>query len=411
MKFSYKAKKGPDKIVKGIVEAENTESAVAKISQMGLVPVSVQEGTGHSEEIHEAPGRQEPGSFFKKGASKKDVYIFTKKLRVLLRSHEPILRSLYFLEEQTPNRELKEILRSIIGLVREGLSFSESLARFPRHFPPLYISIIKAGEASGNLDHALDQITGYLDKERQLSQKVTASLAYPAVMVTVGFATVVFILTFVIPKLKTLFEDFADKLPLVTKVLLDVSMFFSRYWIMLLIFTAVFIAYLYYTRSAPWQRRILTAVKKRTPVISNIIYNQALCRFASGLSILLSAGVSILDSIKIATPLIDDDDAKKGLDNACDQIVAGTPLEESLRNNCRFLPDMFIRMVAVGEASGRLDEILTELGENYADEVETATTIVTSLVEPVAILIVGGILGVIVIAILLPIFEMSLFIQ
>jgi type II secretory pathway component PulF len=188
-------------------------------------------------------------------------------------------------------------------------------------------------------------------------------------------------------------------------------MFFSRYWIILLVLTAVFVAYLYYTRSAPWQRRILAVVKKRTPVIRTIIYNQALCRFASGLSILLSAGVSILDSIKIATPLIDDDDAKKELDNACDQIVAGAPLEESLRNNCKFLPDMFIRMVAVGEASGRLDEILAELGENYADEVETATTIVTSLVEPVAILIVGGILGVIVIAILLPIFEMSLFIQ
>jgi len=194
-------------------------------------------------------------------------------------------------------------------------------------------------------------------------------------------------------------------------VLLDVSGFCSRNWIALFAAFIITGGFLFYTRNTPWQRKAGSAIKKKLPVISGIIYNQSLCRLAGGLSILLSSGVSLLDSIRISVPLVTDEDSQKQLKNACQQIVEGAGLEESLRTNCKFLPDMFIRMVAVGEASGRLDEILTEIAKGYAEEVETATKVVTSLIEPLAILLVGGILGFIVIAVLLPIFEMSLFVQ
>ncbi len=322
-----------------------------------------------------------------------------------------MLKSLYFIEEQTTNRQFKEIIKSIAEAIREGRSFSDSLSKIPQYFSPLYVNIIKAGEVSGKLDQSLDEITKYLDAERQLSQKVISSLTYPAVMVAVGFATILCIITFVIPKLRSLFEDFIDELPLATKILLDLSTFFSQYWLFLLIAVIGGIAFLLNTRGSKWQKRAIEKIKKNIPVVKDVIYNQALCRFARGMSILLFSGVSLLESIEISTPLIEDAQARKELNKACQQIIAGAGLEESLKENCTYIPDMFIKMVAVGEASGRLDEILKELADSYAEEVETTTKMVTSLIEPVAILVVGGILSFIVVAVLLPIFEMSMFME
>ncbi|MFH1310156.1 MAG: type II secretion system F family protein, partial [Candidatus Omnitrophota bacterium] len=402
MKFIYKAKKGPEEIVEGVIEAVNQENAVTKIREMGLFPVTVRMATDSANKVQVSTVKKDkPLAVSKKNAtkgrvSKKHIYLFTKKLKVLIKSQEPILRSLYFLEDQISNAEFKKVLQTIIASVKDGNAFSDSLAKFPKHFDPLYISIIKAGEAGGKLDYAMEQIAGYMEGERQMAQKVISSLAYPAVMVSVGFASIIFILTFVVPKLTSLFVDLGDRLPFVTKVLLNVSSFFSQYWIIIFGFFIAVGVFLVYTKNTPWQKKVMNLIKKKIPVINNIIYNQSLCRFSGGLSILLSSGVPLLDSIRIAVPLVGDDDAKRELNNACRQIVGGAGLEESLRDNCTFLPDMFIRMVAVGEASGRLDEILVEVGQGYAEEVETATKIVTSLIEPLAILIVGGILGFIV---------------
>ncbi|MBU1083575.1 MAG: type II secretion system F family protein [Candidatus Omnitrophota bacterium] len=409
MRFIYKAKKGPHEVIEGAIEAVSRDAAVGKIRQMNLVPIALKEDVS-------VPARKEAKKTIKLAAgggkvSKKNIFMFTKKLRVLLKSQEPLLKSLYFLEDQVDSHQFKAMIRAIAESVREGLGFSESLSKFPKLFSPLYVSIIQAGEASGNLDNSLEEISKYLENERQLSQKVMASLAYPSVMITVGAATIIFIITFVVPKMKSLFEDLADRLPLATRILLDVSEFFSHYWIFMFAAAIAGSIFLMYTREAEWQKNIIAQIKKRIPVVKDIIYNQSLCRFAGGVSILLSSGVSLLDSIRISIPLIEDDKGREELEDACQQIVAGAGLEESLSDNCRYLPDMFIKMVAVGEASGRLDEILRELSDSYRDEVETTTKVVTSLIEPMAILIVGGILGFIVIAVLLPIFEMSLFVQ
>ncbi|MCK5450755.1 MAG: type II secretion system F family protein [Candidatus Omnitrophica bacterium] len=410
MKFYYKAKRGPNEIVQGDIVAANQDVAVAKLRQMGLVPIYVKTKTTGG--VREKSIEKKKKQIFSGGkVTKTHIYIFTKKLRVFLRSQEPLLKSLYFLESQITNKNFKNLIKSIIEAVREGLSFSDSLDRFPQYFSPLYISIIRAGEASGKLDESLNEIAKYLDDEKQLSQKVMSSLAYPVVMVSVGFATIIFIITFVVPKLRGLFEDFADKLPIMTKLLLDLSTVFSRYWIIIFGGFAGFVVFLVYTKEEMWQKRALGVIKKKTPVVKDIIFNQSLCRFARGMSILLASGVSLLEAIRISIPLIEDEAARGELDKACQQIIGGAGLEESLRENCRYIPDMFIKMVAVGEASGRLDEILNEMADSYSEEVETMTKMVTSLIEPVAILIVGGILGFIVIAVLLPIFEMSLFVQ
>lgn len=412
MRYIYRAKRGPEEVVEGTVDAANQDAVVAKIIEQGLVPVLVEEEAKYlARKSSSRPVRSGYVSILGGRIRKAHIYDFTKKLKTLLKSQVPILDSLFILYDQTAHKGFKDVIGALINLVKEGANFSESLERFPQHFSPLYISIIKAGEASGSLDSSLEQISKYLDNERQMSMKVKSSLAYPAVMIFVGFATLIFLMTFVIPKLSVLFEDFADKLPIITKGLLGASAFFSRYWILLGVLFVAFVIFLYYTRGATWQKRIVSTAKRRTPVVSSIIYNQSLSRLARALSILLSSGVSLLESVKMVTPLIDDPAAQSQLNNAHKQIVSGTGLEESLRNNCAFLPDLFIKMVAVGEASGRLDEILMELAENYAEEVDSKTKIMTSLIEPMAILVVGSILSLIVIAVLLPIFEISFFIQ
>ncbi|MFH1798453.1 MAG: type II secretion system F family protein [Candidatus Omnitrophota bacterium] len=414
MKFYYKAKKGLNEEVEGVVEAASQDAAVAEVRKLGLVTVSIEDAArvSGSRAKKTSKAKAKPMKFFSGGKiSKKQIHFFSKKLRALLRSQEPILKCLYFLQSQTDHKELKKVIEAVIVSVKDGHSFSDSLEMFPQHFTPLYIGIVRAGETSGRLDYALEQITKYLDNERQLSQKIASSLAYPVVMVGVGFSTIIFIITFVIPKLKGLFEDFGDKLPIMTKILLNMSDFSARYWLVMSIFFGGLIGFLVYSKNTSWMKRALGEIKRRLPVVKTIIYNQSLSRFTTGLSILLSSGVSLLESIKVSIPLIGDETAKKELGEACNEILAGTALEESLQSTCKYLPDMFIRMMAVGEASGRLDEILTELADTYSDEVETATRMVTSLIEPVAILVVGGVLSFIVISVLLPIFEMSMFME
>ena len=411
MRYKFKAKKGPSEIVEGIIDAVSQDIAVARLAEQGLLPIRVEEEREKaSPKAHVE--REDPEAAFKRTKiSKETLYVFTKQLKTLIKSQVPILNSLYILQDQIADKKFKEIVASIITSVREGASFSEGLSRFPYCFPPLYIGILQAGEASGKLDYSLEQIALYLEQERYLSQKVKSSLAYPAVMIAVGVATVIFLMTFVIPKLSGLFEDFLDQIPLVTKMLLAASVFFAEYWLYLIVFIVSFIAIIIRNRDSAWLKKLSYNIKSRIPVIKDIVYYQSLCNFARGLSVLLSNGVALLDSIRIAVPLIENENAQKELHNVYRQIIAGSGLEESLRSQTTFLPDLFIRMIAIGEASGRLDEILKEIASGYADDVDVKTKVVTSLIEPLAILVVGSILGFIVIAVLLPIFEISFFID
>lgn len=408
MRFTYQAKKGPGETVEGVIEAPTQDAAVAKIIGQGLVPVFVEgEGQGQARQSA-APARKQGISLpFGKKISRVQIYHFTKQMRVFLKSQVPILNSLYIIEGQATNPYFKGMIQSIIGAVREGANFSESLERFPGYFSPLYISMIKAGEASGRLDHSFNEISKYMEHEMQLSQKVKSSLAYPVVMISVGVATVIFLVTFVIPKLAVLFEDLSDGLPAMTRVLMSVSQFFSKYWLAIIGVMIISVISLYQNRNAPWQKKAVERLKKHIPVVKDVIYNQTLARLARSLSMLLSSGVSVAESISIATPLVEDEQSQAQMQGAYRQILSGGGLEESLKKNCLFLPDVFIKMIAVGESSGRLDEILGELADDYADAVEAQTKIVTSLIEPVSILVVGAILGLIVIAVLMPIFEMS----
>jgi len=411
MRYIYKAKKGPGEIVEGTISAMSQDAAVSRLIEQGLVPIQVvEERKGPSGKTPRG-GREASKAVRKIRPSGDSLYIFTKQLKVLLKSQVPILNSLYILEDQIADKKFKEVISGIIKSVREGANFSESLSKFPHCFPPLYIGIIKAGEASGKLDYSLEQMSAYLEQERQLLQKVKSSLAYPLVMITVGIATVIFLMTFVIPKLSVLFEDFIDKIPMVTKILLAVALFFSKYWLYLAIAFGGLVFTIFRNRESAWLRNAVYKMNSKIPVIKDIIYYQSLCRFARGLSILLSNGVALLDSIRIAMPLMESEKDRKELHNVYRHIISGAGLEESLRDHASFLPDLFIKMVAVGEASGRLDEILGELADSYSDDVETKTKIVTSLIEPLAILVVGIILGFIVIAVLLPIFEISFFIE
>jgi type II secretory pathway component PulF len=407
MRFKYQAKKGPGETVEGAIEAPTQDMAVAKIIERGLVPVFV-EGEGQGRAMQPAPPPKRGFSLpFGKKVSKLQIYHFTKQMRVFLKSQVPILNSLYILEGQAVNPYLKRMVQSIIEAVREGANFSESLQKFPQYFSPLYISIIKAGEASGRLDHSFNEISKYMENEMQLSQKVKSSLAYPIVMVSVGIATVIFLVTFVVPKLAVLFEDLSDGLPTMTRVLMSVSQFFARYWLAVIGVAIVSAISIYQNRNSAWQKKAVERLKKNIPVVKDVIYNQSLSRLARSLAMLLSSGVPVAESISIATPLVEDEEAQAQMQSAYRQILAGGGLEETLRKNCRFLPEVFIKMIAVGESSGRLDEILGELADDYADTVEAQTKIVTSLIEPISILVVGAILGLIVIAVLMPIFEMS----
>ncbi|MBF0253003.1 MAG: type II secretion system F family protein [Candidatus Omnitrophica bacterium] len=415
MIYKYKAKKGPTKVVEGEIEASSSDNAVTKIRSMGLFPVLLEEVKPSDQKdntkVKKIPVIVMPKLFFRDRVTTEDIYNFTKQLKILVKSQEPILNSLYFIAAQSHSNGMKKLMETLINDVKDGSSVSEALESHPEYFNALYVSIIKAGEMAGKLDHSLEQIADYMDAERQMARKVMSSLAYPFVMISVGLATIFFMMAFVIPKIRGLFDDMGERLPVMTKMLLATSDFLSNNWIIVICSFLILSGILVYSGRGGRGRRMKEKILSDIPVIKTVIFNQNLHRFSGALSILLSSGISVLEALKISAPLAGNDKYAKQVNKAHDDIMAGMALEESFSENCTFLPEMFRKMVAVGEASGRLDEILAELSMGYAEDVETQARVVTSLIEPLAILLVGGVLSVIVISILLPIFEISMFVR
>ncbi len=415
MIYKYKAKKGPSKIIEGEIESSSQDTAVAQIRSMGLFPVVVEVVSTKEKTSTRKTSKKIsivlPKIPWRDKASQDEIYNFTKQLKILVKSQEPILSSLHFIEAQSLSSGMKKLLQAIISDVKEGSSVSEALEAHPAYFNDLYISVIKAGEVSGKLDHSLEHIAAYMDAEKQMRRKVMSSLAYPAVMISVGIATIFFMMGFVIPKIRGLFDDMGDNLPIITKILLNTSDFLSNNWIVVICSFAILLGILFYAGKKVGGKKLTNRILERLPVIKTVILYQNLNRFSGALSILLSSGISVLEALMISAPLAGNDQYAEQVKKAHNNIMAGMALEEAFDESCPFLPEMFRKMVAVGETSGRLDEIMAELSLGYAEEVEIHTSTVTSLIEPVAILLVGGILSVIVIAILLPIFEISMFVR
>lgn len=408
-KFSYRAKKGVNEIVEDVIEAANINEAVAKVTQKGYIPIDIDI---FQEKIPKSAPRIPKAlpNFFSQRISKRQVIVFTRQLYDLADAGIPILRALRLLSSQDSYVPMKKILDDAANFVQDGGALSDALSQHPEIFSPLYINLIRSGEASGHLNVVLGRLADFLEKDDQVSTKIVTSLIYPTLILAVGAVTVFILLSFVIPRLTEMFEELSQGLPWPTVFLIAVSNFFARFWWLVLLAMGSGIFYFKYLYGIPQERLKIDKGQLKIPFIGEFIMKIEVVRFAQTLGTLLEGGVSIVGALKGVSGIAANEALKKELEKVAQDVEQGSSLAEGLKKTS-FFPENVINMVIVGEESGHLEQALYKVGLSYERQTDETMKRITSLLEPALIVFVGLVIGFIVVAMLLPIFRMNLIIQ
>lgn len=404
-KFIYKAKKGLKETIEGVIQAESRDAAVARLTADGLIPISVELEAASKEA--RVPSELPVSRRGRLGL--KELVIFTQQLRTLIRSKVELLSSLSMLYRQSENPALKSIIYDLQNTVKDGKTFSEGLSKYPGFFPLLYVNIVRAGEVSGRLDEALSQLSDFLEKEQDLRMKVSTALAYPLLMTMVGIGTVFVLFAFVIPRLAGIFEDFQAVLPLPTRILLKISAIMQHGWFFIIIFAAA-VFFVVRRQNIASKNYLFDSVKISLPVLGELTRKQAIARFSHTLALLLHSGIPVFQSLRIAVPTLENSIYVKQLEPVHQKVIAGSTLADALRE-VEFMPQFIVQMIAVGEKGGRLEDVLNEIYHAYTLESDSILKIITSLIEPLVILCLGLVLGLVILAMLLPIFQINMLIK
>ena len=406
--FAYTAKKGLTETLEGVIEAESQEAAVHRLVEQGLYPIQLEARSGAVPRAAAAEPLPAQRSVLPRvvRVGSKELLLFTQKLATLLRAQIDLLAAIRILHDQAPAGTFKALLLNIYQATKEGQTFSESLARFPTVFASLFVSIVKAGEATGKLDVALGQLADSLARDEALKTKVKAALAYPILLLAVGLGSIAILINFVVPKLEHLFLDLGHELPFMTRLILHLSHLSQKSSLWVALGAGAALTVVIWRRGGAALARLAAEALRRLPVFSRLAGNQEMLQFASSLSLLLRSGVPALRSLQLVAPSLGDPRLRRQMSRVCEQVAVGERLSSSLQTHAA-LPLFFVKMIAIGEESGRLDEVLGEIARAYLQQIEADITVISSLIEPVMILGLGGVLGTIVLSILLPIFQVT----
>ncbi|MBU1147000.1 MAG: type II secretion system F family protein [Candidatus Omnitrophica bacterium] len=389
-KFIYKAKKGPKEVIEGKIEAESEAQAVKQLMQEGYYPIWVKEVSALTAQ------KRRP-------VKTKDLAIFTRQLSELLDSGLALYESLNIIENQIELPGLKDIIRGIREKVRDGNTFSDALKDYPRVFSELYVNLVRSGEAGSMLRDVLNNIADFLEKEEDVRSKIIAALMYPMLMLAVGAATIFILMAFVIPKIADMFVDMGEALPLPTRILVGFSDFVRAYWLLLAIFTCAAIFFILRSKS----KSIMDRFKLKLPVLGDLVKDSEFARFSRTLSMLLKNGVAILSALKVTSDVIENEVIKAEVLRVYNDVKEGSSLASAIKKNTGF-PQFIINMAIIGEEGGMLDKTLLKAAKSYELESDRKIKILSSLLEPAIILVMGVVVGFIVISMLLPVFQISL---
>ncbi len=400
-KYVYKAKRGPGEVVEGAMEADAESIAVKQLIEKGLYPISVKWAAPLSKE-------KKDGILFLSRKVKTEVVAnFTRQLSELLDSGLVLYDALNIVENQIESSSFKKVVRGIRENIRDGNTFSESLRLYPRIFSNLYVNLVKSGEAGSMLREALNNISDFLEKEEDIRSRITAALIYPGLMMAVGIVTIFILMGFVIPKLANMFIDMGELLPLPTRILIGFSDFIRSYWILLLIFAGGFISFPLKSRSNIAAKRMIDKFNLSLPVFVILIKHAELARFSRTLSTLLKNGVPILSALKISSNIVENEVLKAETVRVYSEVKEGSSLAAAVKKKTSF-PQFIVNMATIGEEGGILDKTLLKVARTYEIESDRKIKILSALLEPVIILVMGIVVGFIVISMLLPVFQISL---
>ncbi len=394
--YQYKGLNVKGKELTGVIDADNPLLAKARLRKSGIFPISVSPT--------DKADRSSP--LFSERVTVSDLAVMTRQLSTLLGAGIPLLEALSVLLAQVEKRAAKKVWIDVREGIKEGMALSDALGRHPAFFPPIYGQMVRAGEASGTLDQILMRLSDYLESQARLRNKLFSLLTYPLLMLVLSLFILLFLISFVVPKVVAVFADLRQALPLPTVILLAVSDFLRDYgWFLLILGVASAVA-LKRHLGTPNGRRRYDRWALKAPVIGRVVQIVAISRFTRTLATLLASGLPLLSALEMVAQVVGNRMLEDAIQKARAEIREGEGMAEPLKRSGLF-PPLVTHMVAVGEKSGALEGMLQKLSEAYDDEVETTVAALTSLLGPLLILGMGFIVLFIVLAILLPIFEMG----
>jgi type IV pilus assembly protein PilC len=391
--FDYKTRDVLGKVHEGVVEADSREEAVAKLKAGGMQVLELEE---------EGSGLE----LFPPRVRASDIIYATSQLAVMVDTGITLSVALDSIAQQESNRTLKTVLMDLKNQVEAGEDFSAALARFPQYFDKTYVSLIKASEHTGTLGTMLDTIADYQRKQLETRQKVRAAMAYPSVMLVLAVGVTIFLLSYVMPKFQPLFQRKGIKLPIMTRCLMAASHALIDYWYLWVLAGVALIVAFVVARRTEEGRRFFDWVKINLPLLGSLNRKVILSRSVRTLGTMVAAGVSMLDCIKLAAEVAGNHYYEQVWLGVLDRITQGERIADSLRGHPLF-PATLVQMINSGEETAKLDTVLAKVSVYYDREVEMAIKATTSLIEPLLIVVMGGVVGSIAMGLLLPIFQLS----
>jgi type II secretory pathway component PulF len=396
-RFLYKAKQGPTKTVEGEIVADSRQAAVERIDRMGYSPIVVEEQDFEDRQQVHLSGR---------GIRSRDVNVFTRQLASMIRAGVSILRALRTIQNQTENKRMAAVVGELEGAIRDGRMLSEALMTYPRLFPDLYVNLVRSGESAGALDTMLQRIADARDKEEELRKKVQSALAYPALIVLMGILTVGVMVGYLLPRIEELFPSVED-LPWPTQALVVVSGVVSDQGLLMLLLLALMALIVRQTASTGKGRSFLDGILLRVPWVGVFVRQADISRFARTLGLLVQTGISIDRALGLSAATLSNQVLREEVEAVrVATIERGSSVAGALEQSQHF-PLFATNMIAVGEETGSLEEALDEIAAFYEREVDLLMRMVTTLIEPILIMVIGAVVGFIVFAMLMPIFEIG----
>ena len=401
--YKFEAMDTSGEEVKDEIEATNEEEAQQKIKQMGyfvtkLTAVGGGKGKGKKKK---SAYKKSKKTFVIGGVKTKHLVLFTRQFSILQDAGLPVLRGLRILEKQMRASALKNALIDVVEDVESGSTLSEALAKHPRAFDRLYVNMVKAGEAGGALEVIMQRLAEFKEKSQTLKRKIIGAMVYPAVVITAAIGILIFIMVAIIPKFEKIFREFDLKLPALTQFLIDVSMWCAKYWWCIPLFPLGLWLLFKLIRLSRAGNYALDRMTLWIPIIGRIVEKTVVARTTRTLGTLVASGVPILESLAIVRETANNAVFERMYQRVYESIREGDTIAEPLRES-RLVDEMVTNMVEVGEETGDLDTMLYKIADFYDEEVDTAVKSLISLLEPIMIIVLGGIIGTIVVALFLP---------
>jgi|TARA_B100000809_G_C15096320_1_gene515136 general secretion pathway protein F len=397
--FHYTAVDKEGNETKSSLEGDTDKHVRTILREKGLLPLLVKE-------IKADNSTKIKINFTQNSLSSIDLAYFTRQLATLIKSGIPIDEALFAINEQNKKQYIKNIILTIRSKIMEGYTLSDSFSDFPKSFPVIYTTTIAAGEKSGHLSLILDKLADFTESRKKLQQQIKNALIYPTALVITALLVIAFMLAYVVPKVVYIFENFNQQLPLLTRIMIASSDFLLNYWLYIIVFSVMLIFLGGYLLKNDDTKSNYHSILLKLPIFGRLIMNMNSARFMQTLSILAGSGVPILEALKISANVVTSLPMKQAVNETTIRVSEGESISKSLSQSHLF-PPMMIHMIGSGENSGRLEEMLDRATVNQEQEVENTIATLLGIMQPLTVIIMAGIVLLIVLAILLPIFEIN----